>query len=93
MAHPKDQKHDPQAPPEHWLVRPETVRRIWIGSLAVLAFLVLLDFFIIEDHPYFAAQTWFAFNAWYGFGICALLVFFSKGLGFLLKVRDDFYDD
>ncbi|MEL6478345.1 MAG: hypothetical protein AAFR17_13535 [Pseudomonadota bacterium] len=93
MAHPKDLKHDPQAPPEHWLVRAETVRQIWIWSLAVLGLLVLLDLLIVEDHPYFAAQTWFAFNAWYGFGICAGLVFVSKALGFLLKVRDDFYDD
>ena len=92
-AHPKNAKHAPQTPPEHWLVQPETVRQIWIWCLVVLAVLVLLDLLIKEDHPYFEAQTWFAFNAWYGFGICAGLVFFSKALGFILKVRDDYYDD
>lgn len=85
--------HKPQQPPDHWLVRPGTVRKIWIVSLIVLALLVALDLVIKNEHPYFGEQAWFAFAAWYGFGVCAVLVFVSKALGFILKVRDDYYDD
>lgn len=85
--------HEPQEPPEHWLVRPGTIRAIWIVSGVVLVALVLLDLVIVNDHPYFAEQTLFAASAWYGFGVCAVLVVISKLLGFLLKVRDDYYDE
>lgn len=84
---------DPQAPPEPWLVRPDSIRLIWIVSGIVLAALVVLDFFIPNDHPYFDIQTLFAFNAWYGFLVCAAFVLVSKLLGILLKVQDDYYDD
>jgi len=77
---------------DHWLVRPENIRRIWIGSIIVLAVLVLLDL-AIEKHPHFDVEGTFGFGAWYGFIACVVLVFGSKALGKLLKRPDTYYDD
>ena len=77
---------------DHWLVRPENIRKIWIGSIIVLAVLVLLDL-VIEKHPHFAVESIFGFGAWYGFIACVVLVFGSKALGKLLKRPDTYYDD
>ncbi|MBY8974849.1 hypothetical protein KHP62_03450 [Rhodobacteraceae bacterium NNCM2] len=83
----------PEKPQDPWLVRPATIRGIWIVSIAVLVVLLLLDFVIPKKGTYFEIQTIFGFGAWYGFLVCTALVFISKVLGMLLKVRDDFYDD
>jgi hypothetical protein len=77
---------------DHWLVRPETIRRIWIGSVALLAVLVLLDL-VIGKHPHFEVEGTFGFGAWYGFLACVVLVFGSKALGIFLKRPDTYYDD
>lgn len=84
---------EPETPKDPWLVRPATIRGIWIVSIAFLVLLVVLDFFIAKKGVYFDIQKGIGFAAWYGFGICAGLVFVSKLLGKVLKVRDDFYDD
>ena len=78
--------------PDHWLVRPENIRRIWIGSLAALVVLVLLDL-VISKHPKFGVDGTFGFGAWYGFIACVVLVFGSKALGIFLKRPDTYYDD
>ena len=84
----------PEAPkePDHWLVRPDTIRKIWIGSLTVLAILVVLDF-VIEKHPHTEAEKLPAFASWYGFFGCVILVFGSKAIGVFLKRKDTYYDD
>ena len=84
----------PVAPPgerAHWLVRPATVRGLWIGFGVVLAALVLGDLLI---HPYagFVVDGTFGFYAWYGLGTCVAMVLFAKGLGLFLKRRDSYYD-
>lgn len=84
---------EPGSPDKPWIVRSGTIRGIWAVSLAVLAALVILDFFVPKKGVYFDIQGGIGFAAWYGFGICAALVFVSKVLGAVLKVRDDFYDD
>lgn len=76
---------------DHWLVRPSTIRALWIGSSIVLAVLVLLDL-VIEHHPHFGIDGSFGFAAWYGFAACVVLVLFAKGLGFILKRPDTYYD-
>ena len=76
---------------DHWLVRPQTIRGIWIGGLAVLALTVLADL-VVEHHPYFGIDGTIGFGAWFGFLSCVVLVLFSKGLGVFLKRRDDYYD-
>ena len=76
---------------QHWLVRPETIRKLWIGGIAILALTVLGQIFI-PIKGYFGADDWFAFGAVYGFIACALMVVFAKLLGFVLKRGEDFYD-
>jgi hypothetical protein len=65
---------------------------IWKAFIAVLALTVVAQFFI-EPYPYFAVERLFAWNALYGFLACAVLILAAKGLGILLKRRDDYYDD
>jgi hypothetical protein len=77
---------------DHWLVRPENIRRLWHGFLAVLALLVAVEL-VIERHPHFAIEGWYAFNAWYGFLSCVVLVAFAKALGAMLKRPDSYYDN
>ncbi len=76
---------------DHWLVRPENIRLIWIVSIAVLAVTVLFDL-AIESHPAFGIEGTFGFGAWFGFVSCVILIVFSKALGALLKRPDTYYD-
>ena len=77
---------------DHWLVRPETIRKLWIVFIAVLAATVLGDFFV-EHHPHFGIDGTFGFGAWYGFITCVAMVLFAKGLGLILKRPDTYYDN
>lgn len=76
---------------DHWLVRPTTIRALWIGSSIVLAILVLLDL-VVKHHPHFGIDGTFGFGAWYGFLACVALVLFAKALGLILKRPDTYYD-
>ena len=92
--HPERGVEPPTAPPgepAHWLVRPGTVRGLWIGFAAVLAALVLGDL-LIHPHAGFGIDGTFGFYAWYGLGACVAMVLFAKGLGVFLKRRDAYYD-
>jgi hypothetical protein len=77
---------------QHWLARPETIRRLWIVSAVVLALTVVAGAFV-EHHGYFGLDGTFAFNAWYGFATCIGMIVVAKALGLLLKRRDTWYDD
>jgi uncharacterized membrane protein len=74
----------------HWLVRAKTIRWLWIGFIAVLAATVLADLFV-DHHGKFSLDGTFGFSAWYGFAACFVLIVFAKGLGVILKRRDDYY--
>ena len=76
---------------DHWLVRPTTIRKIWIISIIVLILTVLGDF-IVHHHAYFGVDGTFGFGAWYGFISCVILVVGSKALGYILKRPDTYYD-
>lgn len=76
---------------DHFLTRPTTIRRLWIGFIAVLALLVLLDL-VIPHHSQFALESWFGFGAWFGFLSCVALIGIAKGLGVILKRPDTYYD-
>ena len=76
----------------HWLLRPRTIRRLWIGSAVVLSLLVLADL-LIHPHATFGIDGTFGFYAWYGLLTCMAMVLFAKVLGVLLKRPDTFYDD
>ncbi|HSA69012.1 MAG TPA: hypothetical protein VLF65_05350 [Burkholderiales bacterium] len=65
---------------------------IWKACIVVLALTAIAQLFF-EAHPHFAVERLFAWNALYGFLACAALILVAKGLGLLLKRRDDYYDD
>ncbi len=76
---------------EHWLTRPETIRRLWIGGLFALAGLVAVEAWVYT-YGYFGIDGIFAFNAWFGFASCVAMIFISNGLGIFLKRGDTYYD-
>jgi len=76
----------------HWLVRPETIRKLWRGSCILLAVLVLADL-LVKPHPYFGIDGSFGFYAWYGFFTCAAMVIGAKALSALVKRDDTYYED
>lgn len=80
-----------QSSDDHWLVRPETIKMLWIGGMAILVVTVLCDF-VVHHHAYFGIDGTFGFAAWYGFVSCVVLVVFAKGLGFILKRPDTYYE-
>ncbi len=80
-----------ETPPRHWLVRPETIRRLWIGGGVALAALVAIEAGV-QTYGYFGLDGTFAFNAWYGFAACVAMIAAAKGLGAFLKREDTYYD-
>lgn len=77
---------------EHWLVRPESIRRLSRVFAAMLVLSVAADFLVAHE-PYFGIDGYFAFNAWFGFLACAALIIFAEGAGAFLKRPDDYYDE
>lgn len=75
------------------------VRKLWTIGIVVLVLTALLDvelFFHAEDdhaHAHYVVDGWPGFFSIYGFGSCVILVVFSKVLGFMLKQREDYYDE
>jgi hypothetical protein len=76
---------------KHWLVRPETIRKLWIGGFVILAITVIAEFFI-ELHPHFTIEGSFGFNAWFGLATCVAMVVAAKVLGVMLKRADTYYE-
>ncbi len=79
------------APDNHWLTRPATIRRLWIIGYVTLAVTVALQWFV-PIKGYFGVDGWFGFGALFGFVSCVLMVFGAKLLGALLKRPDTYYD-
>jgi len=77
---------------DHWLSRPGTIRRLWVGFAVLLALTVVAQF-VIDIKGYFGLDGWPAFGAVYGFGACVAMVLVAKMLGVVLKRPDDYYDD
>ena len=84
----------PEAAPghDHWLVRPENIRKIWIGSIIALAVTVAVEWFTGTAGHFHGIDEWFAFPAVFGFLSCVAMVFGAKVLGNILKRKDDYYD-
>ena len=76
---------------EHWLVRPQSIKALWIGFIVVLLLVVLGDFFI-HTHVAFEIDGTFGFYAWYGLVTCIAMIVAAKALALLLKRPDDYYD-
>lgn len=76
----------------HWLVRPATIRKLWIGFAVVLALTVVVQV-AIKVKGYFGVDDWFGFGAAFGFVACVAMVAIAKGLGAFLKRNERYYDD
>ena len=74
-----------------WLVRPSSIRLLWVVFLVVLALTIVPDFFI-DHHAEFGIEGTPGFFAWYGFITCVIMVVGAKALGVLLKRKDTYYD-
>ncbi len=88
----KHAKNNPEQNPEPWLVRPESIRGICYGSVAVLVIVVLLET-VVPIKGYFTIDNWHGFGAVFGFLSCLIMVLVAKGLGLLLKRPQDYYLD
>ncbi len=76
---------------DHWLVRPGTIRLLWMIFAVILVVTVMADMFI-HHHGWFGLDGTFGFGAWFGFVSCIAMVVFAKALGAVLKRRDTYYD-
>ena len=76
---------------DHWLARPTTIKLLWKVFIAVLVALVLAQA-LIYVKGYFGVDGWFGFGAVFGFLSCLAMVLFAKGLGYVLKRPEDYYD-
>ena len=77
---------------DHWLTRPATIRKLWWGFSVVLALTVAAQlFFYVKG--YFGIDGWPGFAAVFGFLSCLAMVLVAKGLGFVLKRPEDYYDE
>lgn len=76
---------------DHWLVRPSTIRALWIVFAGVLAATVLADL-LVSHNAHFGIEGTFGFGAWFGFLSCVALVLFARGVGVLFKRPDSYYD-
>lgn len=71
--------------------RPENIKTLWILLYATCAVTVILELFT-HIHPHFGFDGIFGFHALLGFVSCAILILFSKVIGLVLKVKEDYYD-
>ena len=76
----------------HWLVRRRTIKLLWWVFAVLLALTVVLQL-ASPIKGYFVVDGWLGFGAVFGFLSCLVMVLAAKGLGYLLKRREDYYDD
>ena len=72
--------------------KPGTIKVLWVLLFGVCLLTLVPDFFI-HRHPHFAYDDFFGFFAVLGFIACALLIIAAKGIGLMLKKKEDYYDD
>lgn len=77
---------------KHWLVRPDSIRKLWLIFIAILVGTVAAQIFV-HVHAEFDIDGTFGFNAWYGFGACVVLIVVAKLLGILIKRIDTYYEN
>ncbi len=75
---------------DHWLVRPATIRGLWVAFMAILAATVVADL-LIDHHGDLGIDGTIGFYAWYGLLSCVVLVFGARLLNVFLKRRDRYY--
>ncbi len=77
---------------KHWLVRPKTIKILWVIFAVILA-TTLAAGALISIKGYFEADGYFGFFAAYGFGACVVMVVVAEALGIFLKRPDSYYDN
>ncbi|HEY9079961.1 hypothetical protein [Magnetovibrio sp.] len=82
---------DVNGEPMHWLVRPTTIKLLWLGGIALLAFVTWLGT-TVHPHVKFGIEGTLGFYSWYGFATCVAMVIFAKLLGVGLSKKDTYYD-
>ena len=75
-----------------WFDHPKNIKRLKTGFYIVLALLVLPDFFLHKHTLFSPVEAWPGFYAFFGFAACVIIILVSKLFGFVLKVREDYYD-
>jgi len=76
---------------QHWILKKENIKKIWICSIILLSILVLIQtIFPIKGH--FEVERWLGFGAWFGFLVCVLMILFAKLLGLVVKKSEDYYE-
>ncbi len=81
-----------EATDKHWLVRPRTIKMLWLVGVVILTAVTVGDV-AVGGYGGFGIDGSIAFYSWYGLATCVVMVLFSKILGAVLKRRDDYYDD
>jgi hypothetical protein len=76
----------------HWLTRPRTIRRLWVGFVIALALTVLGEY-LVDRHPHFTLDRLPGFYAIYGLLACAGLILVAKLIALPLKRVDTYYED
>jgi hypothetical protein len=76
---------------KYFLERPGSIRKLWM-LLWLVCGLTLVPEFFIHRHPHFSHDHYFGFYAGLGFVACAVLIILAKGVGWLLKRREEYYD-
>ena len=74
-----------------FLDKPENIKKLWILLYVVCGLTVLMELFA-HRHPHFGFDGFFGFNAVLGFVACAALIIIAKGIGYILKKGEDYYD-
>ena len=78
-------------PEKDWIYRDSTKRLLW-AILGTACFLSIFAELFITRHAHFEVDQSLGFFALLGFGMCAIMIFVAKGLGYVLKKPPDFYD-
>jgi len=77
----------------HWLVRPKTIKGLWVGGILLLLIVTWLGT-TVHPHSKFGLEGTPTFYSWYGFITCVAMVVFAKFfVGILLTRKDTYYDD
>ncbi|MGD8984137.1 MAG: hypothetical protein PVH99_10685 [Desulfobacteraceae bacterium] len=71
--------------------KPENIKKLWIMLYAICGLLIIPDL-MTRRHAYFGFDGFFGFYALLGFVSCAALILFSKLVGLVLKVKENYYD-
>jgi hypothetical protein len=76
---------------DHWLVRPRTIRMLWVVFCILLALTLLAQAFVVIKSTS-GFDGWPGFAAVFGFLACLALVLVARVLGLVMKRRYYYYD-